>query len=165
MMSDVFDFSSIINNPSELLIVKFALFFISFILIFITLRKFFDKKDMPTTTIISVSMSIMIIYFAPTELILNYFLVSYNLLGILTISFLSFFLFFFFLESFDFPLFRRVGFILAGIFYFVLGYYYANLFSLGALWNFDIVWIYYGIGCVSFFIVLFEKWVRGHIFK
>jgi hypothetical protein len=165
MAVSVFDFSSIGEGSSELFFVKLALFFISFILIFVTLRKFFDKKDVIVVTMISVAMSIMIVYFAPIEVVLDYFLTSYGLFGILTISFLPFFLLFFFLESFDFALMRKVGFAFVGILYFIIGYCQEGIFSIGTSWDFDIAWIYYGMGLVSFLVLIFEKWVRRKMLR
>ena len=162
-MVDVFDFSSVGEGSAELLIAKLALFFLTLILVNFVLRKTLDI-DTVLNAIISISVSILAVASIETKMVVDYFLTGYGLFGIITITLLPFFLFFFFVESFDFPLLRKGGLFLIGMFYLWIGYSEIGMFSLGSYWTQDIAWLHFSIAAIAFFIVVFEKSVRKFVF-
>jgi hypothetical protein len=158
-MVNVFDFGNISEGSGDMLLVKLALFFITLILVNYVLRKN-SGFDNVSNAIISIAVAILSVAFIKTDMLTNFFLTGYGLFGIITIAFLPFFLFFFFIQSFDFPLVRKVGLVTIGVFYFFIGYAEEGIFSLGSYWTQDVAWIYYGVAVLAFLVIIFEKPIR-----
>lgn len=162
-MVEIFDFGTIYEGSFDLILVKLILFSLTLILTNFVLRKSLDTEKIPRI-IVSVAISILTVAFTDIELITSYLLPSYGLFGIVAIAILPFFLFFFFIESFDFPLLRKFGLTMIGIFYFIIGYYRMDKFVFGSSWWQDVSWIYFSIAIISVLIVIFEKPLRKFIF-
>ena len=163
MTGELFDFGSVYDGSPDMFLAKLCLFFITFIVIFVTLRKSLDFDKM-SSAVISIASGILATVFISEDLLLNYFLTSYGLFAILTLAFLPFFLFFYFIESFDFPMIRKFGFVMIGLFYFVVGYYEMGMFGVGSSGMMDPSWIYFGMAGLCLFIIVFERQVRKFVF-
>lgn len=145
----------------ELLLIKALVFLLLLAVISMSLKRMglFDEK---TAKIVSVIVAILAIRFITTDQLVNFIWLPYGGLGILIASILPFVIFFFFIESFDTSVIRKVGWVAFIAIYAMLGYLRFDTFAVsGGEWWQNLAWVYIVIALVSLLILLFEKSIRN----
>jgi hypothetical protein len=147
-------------NNGELLVIKSLVFIILVAIINFSLNRggFFDKR---INAILGIIISLIAVRYITSEQLVNFIWLPYGTLGVFISSILPFLIFFFFIESFDSNIIRRVGWISYMAIYFMLGYLRFNDFSIGQEWWQNLAWVYVFVGVLSFLILLFENRIRA----
>ena len=147
-------------NNGELLVIKSLVFIILVAIINFSLNRgnFFDKR---INAVLGIIISLIAVRYITTEQLVNFIWLPYGTLGVFISSILPFLIFFFFIESFDSNIIRRVGWVAFMTIYVMLGYLRFSDFSIGQEWWQNLAWVYVFIGVLSLIILLFENRIRA----
>ena len=97
------------NNSGELFFVKFLFALIIFAVVFYSVKQVPNLGKGMTLWVISIAVSLLAIRFLSNEVVINFIWLPQGVLGVALATLLPFILFFFFIESFDSRLIRKVG--------------------------------------------------------
>ena len=146
-------------SPGEVLFIKLLIWILLFAVINMILKKVPNFEDnLKVTGIVSLVVSLIAVRYMATAEIVNFVWLPYGVLGVTLTAFLPFVLGFFFIESFDSDILRKVGWtsylvIFAGLAYTRWPDFAGESFNYG--------WIYIIVAVVSGILILFDKYIRA----
>jgi hypothetical protein len=171
------------SDTGELLLIKLLVFILMIAMALIAVSKveIFEERT-AIKWIIVIIIGVLGARFLTTAALVNFVWLPYGILGILLASILPFIIYFYFIESFDSPVVRKVGWVAFGVIYFVLGLsrwdqlawssvkvHELNTFLFGILkwtttehvWWQNFGWIYVLIAIFSIIAILADRRIRG----
>jgi len=171
------------SDTGELLLIKLLVFILMIAMALIAVGKVEIFEERTTIKwIIAAIIGVLGARFLTTAALVNFVWLPYGILGILLASILPFIIYFYFIESFDSPVVRKVGWVAFGVIYFVLGLsrwdqlawssvkthevnlFWVNLFNVTTTthaWWQNFGWIYILIAVLSIVAILADKRIRG----
>jgi hypothetical protein len=115
--------------------------------------------------LISIVMGILSARFLTTSALVNFVWLPTGIGGIALVSLLPFVLYFFFLESLDSHLIRKVGWVLFTVLYFGLAIVRWDTMSTGGEWWQNLAWMYIITGILSLILIFADRKIRMYMFR
>jgi hypothetical protein len=144
-------------SEGEVFFIKVLVFILILALVSLVLQRvpmFYDKQGL--SVIVSIIVSLLAVRFITTEGLINFIWLPYGVLGVVLSSFLPFVIGFYFIESFDSTIIRKLGWVA-----------FIVIFSLLAVLRWDdlrieggigsLGWIYLIIALISLLLLIFDK--------
>jgi hypothetical protein len=147
----------------NLVLIKFLVFVLILAMTKFSLERtpFGFKDNKSVVTIISIAVSLIAVRYLTTSALINFIWLPYGVLGVVLATILPFILYFFFIESFDESIIRKVGWITFCVIYVGLAYLRWDDFS-GE--KFNLAWMYVIIAVLSLLAIIFDKQIRYRLF-
>jgi hypothetical protein len=156
------------DNSGELFFVKFLFALIIFAVVFYSVKQVPNLGKGITLWVISIAVSLLAIRFLSTEAMINFIWLPQGVLGVALATLLPFILFFFFIESFNSALIRKVGWVTFAATYVMLAILrWPDLEQVGTGstgFGFNLGWFYLIIAVLSILAILADKGIRGAYF-
>lgn len=146
---------------SEVFFIKLLVFFLLVAIInFVLLRVPTFKGNTGICLLISVIVSLIAVRYMTTESLINFIWLPYGWLGVVLSVLLPFIIAFYFIESFDSAVIRKVGWVVMLVIFAGLGLMRWDTLSTGGEWYQNLAWLYVIIAVLSAIIFLFDKEIR-----
>lgn len=153
-------------SSSEVLFAKFLVFILVLSIVNVSLSQFPTRftENKKLTLLIATIVALLAVRFLVEGQLIALIWLPYGVLGVLLSSLLPLIIVFFFLNSFNSRLIRRVGWALFGVIFLVLGYLRWGDFSTSSgAFGFNLAWIYILTGAVSWIMYLFDKEIYASV--
>ncbi len=149
------------GNVAELLFVKFLVFLLLLAIVSFSLNRIPTfRKSKGVVIVLTIVVSLLGIRYLSTSALINFIWLPYGALGILLTSFITFIIFFYFIESFDEDIIRWIGWAAFIFVYLGLAYTRFEDLKVGNEWWENLAWIYLIIAIIGILVVIFEKSIR-----
>lgn len=147
----------------NLVLIKFLVFVLILAMTKFSLERtpFGFKDNKSVVTIISIAVSLLAVRYLTTSALINFIWLPYGVLGVVLATVLPFIIYFFFIESFDESIIRKVGWITFMVIYLGLAYLRWADFE-GE--RFNLAWMYVIIAGLSLIAIIFDKQIRYRLF-
>ncbi len=135
-----------------------------------------ERRNKGVVLLISIVVGLMAVRYLTSETIINFIWLPYGALGVIISTFIPFLIYFFFVESIDESIARKVGWIIFGVIYAALGILRweelkvsgSNLLpvlnSYVGQWWMNLAMVYVLIALLSLLAVIFDKRIRYKMF-
>ena len=146
---------------TEIFLVKLLVFILLYAIISVAVRRFpaFEENG-AVSTVISIVVALIAVRYLTTENLINFIWLPYGVLGIFLSAILPFIIAFFFIESFDSTIIRKVGWSAFTVIFGALAYLrFEDLVVGPAAWQ-NLAWVYAIIGILSLLLIVFDSKVR-----
>ena len=151
-------------NSGELLFVKFLVFLLILVMVKYALNRipaFEGKRSL--IAIISIIVSLLAVRYMTSDALVNMIWLPYGALGIVLSSILPLIIFFYFIESIDSSIIRKVGWVAFVVIYTALAILRWSVLIIrepGILQGYSLAWLYLIIAAISLLMIIFDKQVR-----
>lgn len=149
---------------SELLFIKLLVLILLLAILNYAITLVPGIGERPTTKwIITIILAFLAVRFLTTENLINFIWLPQGVLGITLIALLPLIIFFFFIESLNSRILRKIGWTFFAAVYFVLTIVrWEELSATGtAIGDFNLGWIYLAVGIISLLAILLDKRIRA----
>jgi hypothetical protein len=153
------------TSANEVLFIKILVFILLFAIINLILNRvptFGDNKGI--CLLVAFIVSLISIRYMTTASLINFIWLPYGVLGMVISVALPFVIGFFFIEGFDEPVIRKVGWTAYLVIFAGLGYMRWNTLSTGGEWWQNLAWMYIAIAILSGILLLFDGQIRTYMF-
>jgi hypothetical protein len=145
-------------DPGEVFFVKLLVFMLILALVSLALQRtplFISKPGL--SVFVSIVVSLLAVRFITTEALINFIWLPYGVLGVVLSSILPFIIGFYFIQSFDSTVIRRIGWVSFMVIFILLAVLrWDDLLINGPLGIGSLGWIYLIIGLISGLLIFFD---------
>ncbi|MEK6928725.1 MAG: hypothetical protein AABW65_02085 [Nanoarchaeota archaeon] len=156
------------TSSTEMFFVKFLVFILLLTIINAVIKTvpFFEDRN-AVSVIVALAISLLGVRYLTSEALINFIWLPYGVLGITISSVLPFIIIFFLLQTWDYPLIRKVVWTSFLVIYGAIAYLrwddlqISSLTTLHYEWYANYGWIYVAIALISFLLIIFDKQVHA----
>ena len=151
------------GDAFELMMIKFLVLILVLAITKFSLERtpFGASQNAVIVNIISIAVSLIAVRYLTTEALVRFIWTPYGVLGVALSVFLPFLIYFFFIESMDDAVIRKVGWTIFAVIYGALAYLRWDTFA-GE--EFNLGWLYVAIVAISLLLIIFDSKVRYGLF-